>query len=124
MSMIAAFELDNLVAFCIGARKPQRGHRRFGPRIDEADHLDIRHELHDTFCQIEFERAGRAVGCPFDGSLLNRFHHMRMRMTRNERSPGKDIVNIAVAVHIVKIRSLTAVNKQWLSPYRTKGAYR
>jgi hypothetical protein len=47
-----------------------------------------------------------------------------MGMSGNQRSPGEHIVNVAIAIHIIKIRTFAAVNEERLPPHGTKGAYR
>src|SRR5512138_457000 len=105
MTVITAIEFDDLVAFGISTCQPQRRHGRFGPGIDEADHLDVRHELHDLLRQIELQRTRRAIGCPLDRGCLDCSYNIGMCMARDEWSPGEDVVNVAVTIHIEQIWS-------------------
>jgi hypothetical protein len=103
MAVVAALELDDLVPFGVRPRQAQGAHGRFGARVNETHHLNVGHEVHHPPGQFDFKRAGRAVRGPFHGRLLDGLDHLRVGMAGDERSPGKDIVDVAVAVHIVEI---------------------
>ena len=67
MAVVAAFELDDLVAAGEGAREAHRGHRRLGAGVDEAHELDRRHRVADEARQLDLElgrgaEAGAALG--------------------------------------------------------------
>ncbi len=123
MTVITTLELDDLVAFGVGACKSQCRHGRFRPRIDEADHLDVGHEIHHTFGKFNFQRTGRAVGRSFHRRLLDGFHDFRVGMSRDERPPREDIVNVAIAVHVEEIGSLAALDEERLSTHSAEGAH-
>src|SRR5512139_3916415 len=124
MTMVAAVELDNFVAPGICPRQPQSGHGRLRPRIDEADHLDVGHEIHNPPGKLDLQWTRRAVGCPFHGCLLDRFDYFRMSMARDQWAPGKNVIDIAVAIHIVKIGPLAALDEERLSAHGSEGADR
>src|SRR6202022_3342604 len=56
MSVITTVELDNLVAFCKGARETNARHRRLCPTVDHAHFFDRRHPLADELGHFYFER--------------------------------------------------------------------
>ena len=60
MAVVAALELDDLVAPGRGARHPHRAHRRLGARADEADPLHRRHQHRDALRQPGLELRRRA----------------------------------------------------------------
>ena len=44
-------------------------------------------------------------------------------MTRDERSPRKDVVNVAVAVHVEEIWTFAALDEERLSAHSAEGAH-
>src|SRR5256885_838724 len=55
--------------------------------------------------------------------LLHRAHRLRMRVPENRRSPRADVVDVAFAVGVPKIRPLAASEKAGGAPDRTECAY-
>ena len=45
-------------------------------------------------------------------------------MPGDERSPGKDVINIAVAIRVIEIGPFTVIDEKRLSTDGTKGAHR
>ncbi len=100
MTVIAAVEFYDLVAFCISPRQSQRGHSRFRARVDKTEHLKARHEFHHTFCQLDLQGAGRAIRCAFNRGFLNGLHHLWMSMPCNQRPPREDVIDVTISIHI------------------------
>jgi hypothetical protein len=44
-------------------------------------------------------------------------------MASNERPPGKNIVDVTIAVHIVEVRTCAVLDKEWLPAHSAKGAH-
>src|ERR1700694_5587889 len=55
--------------------------------------------------------------------FLHRTHRLRMRVSENRRSPGADVVDVAFAVGVPKIRPLSAGEKAGRASHRTECAY-
>ena len=58
--VIAALELDDLLAPRVRARHAHGAHRRFGAGADEAHHLERRHHLPHELAELHFELGRRA----------------------------------------------------------------
>jgi hypothetical protein len=115
VAMIAAVELNNFIAFGEAAREPDGGHAGFGAGIRHAHFLDARHERadelgHGDFARIRNAKAGAVLGRGFDGG-----NNFRMRVAKNGRAPGADVINIFVAVHVPHARAFGAVDEKRLA---------
>src|SRR6185436_1793491 len=108
VTVIAAVKLHDHVAAGGGAREPYRRHRRFGAAVHEPQHLERRHPAPDFLGQLYLGLAGRAVGPAAARGVAHRLEHGRMRMTEDQRPPGADVVDIALAVDVVELRALGA----------------
>src|ERR671931_376290 len=64
MAVVAAVELDDLLASGERARQPDRGQRGLGTRVDEADHLDRGEGLADQLGQLDLAPGRRAEAAP------------------------------------------------------------
>ena len=124
MAVVAAGELDDLRALGERARDPQRAHRRLGAGAHEAHELDARHRVADEPRELELERARRAVARPAAHRLLERRDHTRMRVAEDQRPPGEDVVEIAVAVDVDEVRALAALDEERVAADRAERAHR
>src|SRR5687768_3099600 len=124
MTVITALELDNLVALGVGARQTQRRHRRFCPGVDETNHLNVRHEVHHAFGEVNFQRTRRTIRRPFQCRLLNRFYNFWMRMSHDKWSPRKNVINVTIPIHIEEVCAFTMIYEEWLPTHGLEGAHR
>ena len=100
VAVIAARELDQLVASGEAAREPQRAHRRFGAARTKANRLDRRNHRADELGEFAFGFGRRAVRRTACGCGLHGFDDGGMRVAENERPPRHDVVDVGVAVEI------------------------
>ncbi len=124
MTVIAAFELDDVFAFCISARQADCGHGRFRARADEANFLHVREGGQHQFCKISFRRsrcseAGSVARCADDG-----VEDIRLGMAENKRSPGSDVVDVFVFVRVPDVRTFAAHDEWRVATHGSKRAHR
>src|SRR5437660_4687936 len=121
--MVAAIELDNLVAFGESASQTNGGHRRFRARIAHANFLDAWHERTDQFRHGDFEWVGYSETGAVLRCVLDCLDDFRMRMAQYRRSPGADVVNIIIAINVPDVCAFGFVDEKWLSSDGSKGAH-
>ena len=98
--VVAAGELQHPIAPGRAAGEADRAHRRFGARRDEPHHLDRRNGGRELVGEQDLPFGRRAerravLGCP-----LHRVDDLRIGVAEEERPPGKDPVDVAVAVDV------------------------
>ena len=113
MPVVAAGELDDLRATRERSREPERAHRRLGARAHEPNEIEARHRIPDQARQLELERARRAEARPRAGGVVERRDDARMRVPEDQRAPGEDVVDVAVAVDVDEVRALAALDEEW-----------
>src|SRR5438105_9917850 len=100
MPVIAAVELQDQVAARIRARQTQRGHRRLGDRADEANQVDAGESLLDKPGQLDFGFRRSTVARAAGGGVLNGGDNPWVGVTRDQRTPGREVVDVAVVVDV------------------------
>ena len=129
VTVVAARELNNLVATSHTTRQTNRSHGRLSTgrhhthlinsarnrRVNTVDH---------QLSQLSLRRARRTEGQAALSRLLNSLNHLRMRVTQNRRTPRADQVNVLVAVRIVQVRALSLRRKRRSATHRIEGAHR
>ena len=124
VSVVAAFELDDLAAPRVTAGEPQRGHRGLGARRDQADEFHRRHEAAKRLRHLDLHlRRGaerQAVRRRFPDGVDDR----RMRVAEDRRPPRSDIVEIALAVGVPQVRAVAARDEAWRAADGTIRAHR
>ena len=98
MTVIAADELDDLLAPRVAAREAQRAHRRLGAGVDHADELDGGIDALHELRELGLDDGRRAVARAARHRLLQCPNDVRVRMTDDHRPPGADVVDVFVAV--------------------------
>ncbi|OQA43269.1 MAG: hypothetical protein BWY52_01922 [Chloroflexi bacterium ADurb.Bin325] len=124
VAVVAALELDDLVPPGERARQPQRAHGGLRARVDEAQQLHAGHEALDQPGQLELQRAGRAEARTLRGRAAQRGGHTRVRMAEDQRPPREDVIQEAVAVHVVEIGPFPARDEQRVAAHRAERAHR
>ncbi len=124
MTVVAALELEDQIAAGEAAGEADGGHGGLGAAIDEADHLDGRHEGDDLFGQLDLFRGWRAVVCPFADGTFDGLGHVRVGMTQDQRPPRQHVVYVLVAVHIAQARAGAARREERLGTDGAEGADR
>ena len=129
MAVVAARELNNLVAAGHTTRQTNSSHGRLSTRghhthlINRARNRRVNTVDHQL-SQLSLRRARRTKGQAALSRLLNSLNHLRMRVTQNRRAPRADQVNVLVAVRIVQVRALSLRRKCRSAAHRIEGAHR
>ena len=124
MTVVVALELNNLVATGEGTRQPQGTHRGLRPGVYKTDHLQVRHELFYQRRQLHFQGTGGTETGASGGSAVQGCHHLRLRVTQDQGTPGKHVVDVAIAVNIVNKSAFAVVDKERLPANRAKCPHR
>ncbi len=98
MAVVAPCEFDEAVAPGGGAGEAQGRHGRFGPRVDQADHVDRRQRGGDRLRDLHLGAGRRADRRAAAERLGDRRHHRRMAMPQDVRTVAADVVDVAPAV--------------------------
>ncbi len=123
MAVVTAFELDDAVAPCVGARQTQRRHCRFGAGVDETHHLDRGHRLNDEARHLRLELSRRAeAGTPF-GRALEDLDDRRVRVAEDQGAPGEDVVDVLIPVDVPEARPLPVGDDGRFAAHRLEGAH-
>ena len=111
VAVIAAFEFDDDLAAGGGARHADRGHGGLGAGADEAHLFDCRIAGRDALCKIGLGCSGCAEACGVARRSLDGFDDRWKCVAENHRTPRSEIVDISIAVGVVEIRALGALNE-------------
>ena len=123
VAVIAALELDDLVAAGEPARQPKAGHRRLRAAVDHSHLLDRRDPAADQLGHFHFERIGNAEADAARGRLADRVEHDRRRVPEDRRAPGADVIDVFVAVDVPNPGALRAVDEERLAAEAAEGAH-
>src|SRR5579863_7601811 len=74
--------------------------------------------------QARLERGWRAKAGSLFGRQSQSGNHSRRRVTEDQRSPGLDVVDVAIPVDVPDPRSVAAIDKNRVLPNRPKGSDR
>src|SRR5688572_15850986 len=123
MTVITAFELENFVASGIAARQTNRAHRGLGSGTNESYFFDGRHEFAHEFGDLHFKARGCAERESALRRHLDRRNHGRRRVPEDHRPPGADIVDVLLAILVVKIRTFTAREEYRVAAHALEGTH-
>ncbi len=124
VAVVAAFELDDARTPGRAARQPDRRHRGLGAGIDHAYHVDRRNQLGNGFGHRHLGLAGRAEAQAVPDRTLHGLPYIRMVVSDDHRSPGTDIVDVALAFDIPQIGPFGATGEERFAADGTEGAHR
>ena len=111
MSVIAAFELKDVVASREAAGDTDRAHHGLGAGTDHAAHFHRGDKLADEFRHLDLARGRGPVGESRVAGGLHRLKHLRMRMPEDAGSPRTDVVDVLVAVDVDKAVPVRTVDE-------------
>ena len=124
MAMIATLELNQQVAAGVAARQPNGAHRRLGPGTDQANHFQRRQQLAQQVRHVDLAFGRCAEGESLERRFLHRGDHLRVGVAENQRPPGTDIIDVALAVGVGDVGTGTGNEKARRAADRTEGAHR
>ena len=111
MAVVAAFELDDLVAAGIATGQANGAHGGFGAGVDHADHVHGRHQLADLVGHGDFGGGGGAEAQAVADRLIHGLNHLWVVMAENHGPPGAHIIDVAIVVFVVQVRPLGLVEE-------------
>ena len=108
MPVIAALELERQVAAGESAGDAKSAHRRLGAGIHQANQFHARLGSADKLGELDFAFRRRSeTGADLEYSLQRVDHRLRA-MAEKQRSPGTDVVDIAVPIDVDQPRSFAS----------------
>ena len=123
VAVITSFELHYQIAPGEAAGQPYGRHGGFGPGADQARHLDGGHGVADGFGQLHLALGGRAeTGAPGERAFEG-VDDDRMTVAEQQRSPGPDVVDVLVAIHVEDVRALAARDERRVAAHGAIGAH-
>ena len=114
MAVVAAGELDHAVALREAAREPERAHRRLGPGGDEPDLLHGRDRVHDLGRELDLGLRWRPEARAAERRAAYGLDRLRVRVPEEQRPPGHHPVEIPIAVDVLEIGALAALDEEGL----------
>src|SRR5919202_5830022 len=114
MAVVAAGELEDAVAAREAAREPDRAHRRFRARGDEADELDRRERIGELLRELDLPLGRRAERRAVARGADDGLHGLRIGVAEDQRPPRHDPVEVAPALLVLDVRAFAAAHEQWL----------
>ena len=124
MAVVAALELDHLVAAGVGTDQAQHSHAGLGAAVDEAHHLNAGDSVDHHFGQGVFQ----GTRCSEAGALLDRFlqccDHLGVGVAADGRSPAADVVDVLIAIHVPGIGTLHPIEHDRLTANRLERPHR
>src|SRR5262249_28865611 len=122
--VVAALELDDLVALRGRPRDADGAHGGFGARADEADALQRGHERRHTLAEMRLELGRRAEARAARRRCREGLQEAPRRVAVDERPPRHHVVDVLVAVGVVDPRAFRAADEKRRAAYRFERANR
>ena len=124
VAVVAALELDDLVAPDESTRETQTGHGGFGPAVDHAHFLDGGNPTADQLRHFHFERIRDTEADSARGRGANGIDDHVGRVPENGRTPGADVIDVFVAIDVPDFRAGGALDEEWFAAQTAEGADR
>ncbi len=124
MAVVAALELDDLVATRVAAGQTQGAHGRLGAGADHAHHVHARDQLADAVGHDRLQLGRGAEGEALLDALLHGRDDLRMGVAEDHGAPGADVVDIALAVGVDRVGPGGAVEEDRIAADAAKRAHR
>ena len=109
--VVGAGELEDPFAAGRGARQAHDAHRRLGAGVDHPRHLDPRHPRADLVGELDLALGRRPEAGARAGGGGDRLHDCGAGVAEDQRPPGADPVDVAVAVGIDQLEALAALDE-------------
>ena len=124
VAVVAALEFDDEFAAGGGAGQADGGHGGLSAGADEAHFFDGGIAGRDALGEIGLGGRGGAEAGGVARGALDGFDHRRKCVAQNHRAPGAEVVDVAIAVGVVKVRALGALDEGRRAAHGAKGADR
>ncbi len=123
VAVIAALEFDDEFAAGGGAGQADGRHRGLSAGADEAHFFDGGIAGGDALGEIGLGGRGGAEAGRVARGALNGFDDRRKGVAQNHRAPGAEVVDVAIAVGVVEVCALGALNEGRRATHGAKGAH-
>ena len=110
VAVVAALELDDLVAARVAAGEADGGHAGLGAGAHEADLVHGRHELADLFGDERLALRDGAEGEALRDGFVNGGDDFVVVVAEDHRAPGEDVVDELLARGVPYVGALGAVD--------------
>jgi len=124
MSVVAAFEFNNLFSLRVPPRQTNGRHRRFSAGIAHANFLNTGHEGADEFGHRHLQGIRYSKTDPVVGGLLDSLDYFWMGVTEDGGAPGADVIQVFIAICVPNAGAFDLVHKKWLTADCPEGANR
>ena len=111
-AVVAALELEDLVALPRGAGDAQREEGRLRARRGEAHLLGARHRAADLLGQLDDRLGHHEVGGAALELRAHRGHHRGMGVAQHHRAGGHHVVDVLAPAHVVDLRALAVLDHE------------
>ena len=112
VAVVAAVELDDLLAAGVAAGEADGAHRRLGAGVHHAHHLDRRHGLADEAGELDLDGRRRAEARAVVEDGVQPAEHVRVAPAEDHRPPRRDEVDVLVAVDVPDVGALGARDEE------------
>mmetsp|Transcript_11173 Transcript_11173/g.16762 ORF Transcript_11173/g.16762 Transcript_11173/m.16762 type:complete len:245 (-) Transcript_11173:96-830(-) len=124
VSVVASLKLDHLLAVGVSTAQTDHTHACLGTGVAETHHLDGGDGIDDHFSQLVLERAGGSEAGSLVHGLLDGIQYLVIGMSDDGGSPGTNVVDVLVVVHVPGVGSLDAVEHDGVSSDALECAHR
>ena len=124
MTVITAAKFDELIATGIRSCQAQGTHGSLGAGVDEAHHFKRWYAIDHQSCQLILGLGGCAKAKAPLAGLHHCLHYFGMGMPQDHWPPGLDVIEVAIAIHVIEIRSLGGADEDGTTSNSAKGAHR
>ena len=100
VAVVVPCKLDNLVASSEGPGQPDGAHAGLGAGVDQPQRLDAGQGPGDQPRQLHLLLHRRAEAGAASRRPLQGRHHRRVGVSKDQRPPGAEVVDVFVAVHV------------------------
>ena len=111
MAVVATRELEDAVASGERPCKARRAHGRLGPGRHQADLFHRGDRIDDLRSKLDLGLRRRPKARPALGGVTHGGDCLQIGVTEDQRAPGHDPVEVAIAVDVLEIRALAAADE-------------
>src|SRR6185437_13639331 len=123
MTVVAAFELYDLIAACIATRQTDSTHARFCTAAYHAHHIHIWYHALYQLRHFYLQLCWRTKGCGIGYFVLYRFHDRFIRMSEDHWPPGIDVIYVLISIYIIEIGSFRFLYKYRCAAYALESTH-
>mmetsp|Transcript_10241 Transcript_10241/g.17627 ORF Transcript_10241/g.17627 Transcript_10241/m.17627 type:complete len:515 (-) Transcript_10241:180-1724(-) len=124
VAVVAPVELDDLLAAGEGAHQAEHAHAGLGTRVSETDHLHGGDGINHGLGELILQGRGSTERGTLIKSDLESIQNLVVGMAADSRSPGSNVVDVFVAIHVVGVGTLHAIEDHGVAADRFESADR